>query len=101
MTPELHALTLLMLLCHAAVPHPPLLDRWCEVTSGELSDLHLVIAAAIFGDLSSVQTLLLSKQSYDWSSLRVAHGVLKGMWRQYLRKNIPLLICVLTCVWTC
>ena len=69
------------------------------VASDELCDLHLVYAEAIFGgDLSSVQTLLLLKQSYDWSSLRVAHGVLNDMWRQYLRKNIPLPICVLTCV---
>ena len=57
MTPELEALTFLLLLRHAAVPNPPRVSRWQSVSCDELSDLHFVYAEAIHGELSAVRTL--------------------------------------------
>lgn len=98
MTPELEALTFLLLLRHAAVPNPPRVSRWQSVSCDELSDLHFVYAEAIHGELSAVQTLLAQKSLYDWQGLRNSLPVVKGMWYSYVRRNSLLPTSVLAAI---
>lgn len=95
MDPRLYTLTLLLLLRIGHVKFPPLLRVWSTVETQELWDLHDVFRLHYHGDVLAQHTLLALEAVYDWHSLHLAVGLVKEMWKVFVRKHVPLPVKVL------
>ena len=95
MDPRFYTLTLLLLLRIGHVKFPPLLRVWSTVETQELWDLHDVFRLHYHGDVLAQHTLLALEAVYDWHSLHLAVGLVKEMWKVFVRKHVPLPVKVL------
>ena len=95
MDPRLYTLTLLLLLRIGHVKFPPLLFSWSTLETEEIWNLHDVCRLQYHGDVLAQQTMLALEAVYDWASLRQGVGLVKEMWKVFLRKHVPLPVKVL------